>query len=74
MNMRKLPQKSRTYAPDTNLLSWLFMIARSDLLLTRALNIIQFIREHPQLSEDEVRKHLELEAFKNMPPKRTRSP
>lgn len=70
----KLPQKPKKEHPfDTNLLSWLFLVARNDDLLYRALSIIQFIREHPRLSEDEARKELKLQQFKNMPPKRTGS-
>lgn len=70
--MTKLPSSKRRieYPNDTNLLSWLFTIARNDEFLYRALVIIQFIRENPTLSEDAVRKELALEQFRNMPPKR----
>ena len=47
-----------TYPNDTNLLSWLFIIARNDDTLLRVLSIIQFIRERPHLSEQDVRKEL----------------
>jgi hypothetical protein len=68
MKLPQKPKKRTQYDPDTNLLSWMFLIARNEDLLRRALIIIQFIRDHPTLSEDAVRKELVQEQFKNMPP------
>lgn len=69
--MSRLPplRKTTRYPNDTNLLSWLFIISRDEQLLLRALLIMQFIKEHPTLSEEAVRKELALDALKNMPPK-----
>lgn len=67
--MTKLPRKPRVYANDTNLLSFMFQAARNDRILSMLLTEIQFIRENPQLSEEQVRRQLELDAIRNLPVK-----
>jgi len=58
----KLPELPRTYTKDTNLLSFMFLIARSDHLLGLFLKEIKFIRDHPLLTEEEVRQYLEFDS------------
>jgi hypothetical protein len=65
----KLPIKRLEQKPDTNLLQFMFLIARDDRMLTIFLQQIQFIREHPLLTEVEARKELERQALASLPPK-----
>ena len=53
----KLPLIEQPY--DTNLLSWMFIIARNDYLFHNVLLILNFIRDHPHMSEGQVRRELE---------------
>lgn len=46
------------YPNDTNLLSFLFTVARNDYLFHNILLIINFIRDHPNMTERQVRKEL----------------
>lgn len=48
----------REYPFDTNLLTFMFIIARNDRLLDLFLREIVFIRENPGMTEDQVRKEL----------------
>lgn len=57
---QKLPQLNKVYPNDTNLLSFMFTIARNDHALNMFLTQIQFIREHPNLSELQVRRQLSM--------------
>jgi hypothetical protein len=69
MKKTKLPVRPRIYPNDTNLLSFMFSIARNDSLLALFLHEIQFIRQHPMLTEEQVRHELELDKMRNMPVK-----
>lgn len=65
----KLPEEQPKF--DTNLLQFMFTIARNDHLLTLFLREIQFIREHPNITEREVRKNVELQQLIELPQKPT---
>ena len=54
----KLPPIPKAYPNDTNLLSFMFTIARNDRLLLMFLTEIQFIRDHPNITEEQVRREL----------------
>lgn len=62
----KLPDIVRKYPNDMNMLSFLFQAARNDRILNMLLTEIQFIRDHPMLTEEQARRQLELQ---NMPVK-----
>lgn len=65
----KLPKQDKVYPNDTNLLSFIFRTARNDRLLNALLTQIEYIRSHPNISEEDVRKELAMMQFRNMPVK-----
>ncbi len=67
----KLPQQPRVYPKDTNLIEWIFLISRNSDLLYRLLIIIEFIRDHPDLSEEAMRR--EYRRLSDVPQKPTGS-
>lgn len=57
---------------DTNLLRLMFILARNDNLLQTFLLEIQFIRDRPQLTEEEIRREIRhIEHMRRMPYKPT---
>lgn len=56
--MTKLPKVPRVYPNDINLLSFMFTLARNDATLALFLHELQFIRQHPMMTETQVRSAL----------------
>jgi hypothetical protein len=52
----------KSYPHDTNLLNLMFTIARNDKVLMEFLAQVQFIRDHPNITEQQVRASMAVEA------------
>lgn len=63
-----LPKLPKVYPNDMNMLSFIFTLARNDTLLRIFLSQIQFIRDRPLMTEEQVRRELKKIESKPMKP------
>ena len=67
MILKPLNNTPAKYPNDVNLLHLMFELARNDTMLLDFLNNVIFIREHPLLKEDQVRRELMVQDLITVP-------